>query len=245
MSSVLITGANGGIGKALCQQFFEHKWHVIGTDIGLEPQSSCHEYVSIDLIELCQGENFRSEKIKELTSKLSNGKLELLINNAALQIVSKIESIEFKDWQDSFHVNVNAPFLLVQSFLKQLEVTNGMVLNIGSIHSRLTKSGFSAYATSKSALDGLTRSLAIELGGRVRVNSINPAAISTPMLTAGFKDNPAAFSELESYHPSGCVGDVMEIARTAYNLANESSSFFNGVQFNLDGGIGSKLHDPD
>jgi NAD(P)-dependent dehydrogenase (short-subunit alcohol dehydrogenase family) len=108
----------------------------------------------------------------------------------------------------------------------------------------LTKSGFAAYATSKAALAALTRSLAVELGGRVKVNSIRPAAISTPMLVDGFADNPAAMTDLLQYHPSGCIGSPEDVAKAALFLAENESPFLTGTELALDGAISSRLHDP-
>ncbi len=92
---------------------------------------------------------------------------------------------------------------------------------------------------------GLTRSLAVELGGRVRVNAICPAAIKTSMLEADFENNPQGLAKLASHHPSGCIGTTEDVARAALFLTEAGSSFLNGTVIGLDGGIASRLHDPD
>jgi NAD(P)-dependent dehydrogenase (short-subunit alcohol dehydrogenase family) len=142
-------------------------------------------------------------------------------------------------------VNLISPFLLTQGFLSELENASGSVVNIASIHAQLTKPRFSAYSTSKSALVGLTRALAIELGGRVRVNAIAPAAISTPMLEAGFADDYESLKKLATCHPSGMIGTPEDVARAALYFAETKSMFLNGAILGIDGGIGSRLHDPE
>jgi NAD(P)-dependent dehydrogenase (short-subunit alcohol dehydrogenase family) len=118
------------------------------------------------------------------------------------------------------------------------------VINIASIHAGLTKPGFSAYSTSKSGLVGLTRSLAVELGAKVRVNAISPAAIDTPMLRDGFSENLAGLAELERIHPGGIIGTPTEVAELAFFMARNESKFLNGSIVGLDGGISGRLHDP-
>lgn len=101
-----------------------------------------------------------------------------------------------------------------------------------------------AYATSKAALAGLTRALAVDLGGRVRVNAIAPAAISTPMLEAGFEGRPESRAELDRFHPAGRIGRPDEVARAAVWLASEESGFLTGATLAVDGALGVRLHDP-
>jgi NAD(P)-dependent dehydrogenase (short-subunit alcohol dehydrogenase family) len=119
------------------------------------------------------------------------------------------------------------------------------VVNIGSIHSALTKPRFTCYATSKAALGGLTRSLAVELGGTVRVNELNPAATDTPMLRAGFEGKPGAFERLAAVHPAGRIAAPDEVARAALFLTSDAASFINGESLRVDGGVGVRLHDPE
>ena len=137
-----------------------------------------------------------------------------------------------------------APFFLSQAFLSDLERNEGAIVNISSIHEKLTKPEFIAYATSKAALSGLTRTMAVDLGARIRVNAICPAAISTPMLKAGFEGRPDAFSELENAHPSGRIGAPEEVAKVAHWLVVDAPNFLTGSCLGLDGGISGRLHDP-
>jgi NAD(P)-dependent dehydrogenase (short-subunit alcohol dehydrogenase family) len=129
-------------------------------------------------------------------------------------------------------------------FLADIERAKGSVVNIASIHAVATKPGFVCYATSKAALVGLTRSMAVDLGPRVRVNAINPAATATPMLLAGFEGKSKELDELAKKHPLERIAQPWEVAKTALFLASPDAAFITGTCLNIDGGIGGRLHDP-
>jgi NAD(P)-dependent dehydrogenase (short-subunit alcohol dehydrogenase family) len=156
-----------------------------------------------------------------------------------------VEKIKRSEFQRTLNVNVLASFLLTQKLLSEIESANGSVVNIASIHSMLTKPEFVMYATSKAALIGLTKALAVELGSRVRVNAISPAATATPMLISGFKDKEKKMEELGKKHPLGRIAEPEEIANVAVFLASKQASFITGAVINVDGGMSSKLHDPE
>jgi len=241
--AVLITGAAGGIGKSLCEAFNGAGYYVIATDI-LQEFDRGDVYYSMDLLSFVDNENERASFLRFIDASLKGRKLTTLINNAAVQILGGMSKIKLDSFQTSLSVNVTAPFLLMQLFLQKLEEANGSVINIGSIHARVTKPKYLAYATSKSALQGLTQAAAVDLGGRVRVNNIQPAATATEMLMEGFKDMDK-LDELKKYHPIGRIAEPVEIAEIAVFLASEKASFITGVSLNIDGGIGIRLHDPE
>jgi NAD(P)-dependent dehydrogenase (short-subunit alcohol dehydrogenase family) len=243
--AVIITGAAGGIGQAMCKEFAKVGYHVIASDRAEEcPLAEVDVWVSIDLDRLCRESDYRQRMVEKLRQSAGGYDITLLINNAAVQIIKSTESLTVEDWTATVNVNLLAPFLLTQAFLPDLEASVGSVVNISSIHSTQTKPGFTAYATSKSALNGLTRSLAVELGSRVRINAICPAAIDTPMLIAGFAGHEAEFDELGRIHPVGRIGKPEEVAALALFLASDAARFMNGANITLDGGIGSRLRDP-
>ena len=243
---VLVTGAYGGIGQALCQEFHGAGYFVLGIDLPDlgETLHHCHRVVFSDLRRFCKNYNDRDQLLSQVRAHLNGQKINVLVNNAATQILAPVEEIDAQDWYDTLEVNLIAPFLLVQAFLPDLIQTQGTVINIASIHAKLTKPNFSVYATSKAAMVGLTRSLAVELGAKVRVNAIAPAAISTKMLLQGFRESPQALERLSRMHPLGRIGTPQEVAKAASFLASDQSSFMSGTVLELDGGIASRLHDP-
>lgn len=245
LKSALITGATGGIGRALVRVFNEADYCVIATDIGEKPPDlDCTAYIPADLADYTQEEDCASQIHTALRGAL-NGRLDVLIHNAAIQILGGTDSLTRQDWRTTLDVNLLAPFLVSQALLPELEAAKGCIIHIGSIHARLTKQNFVAYATSKAALAGMTRALAVDLGTRVRVNCIEPAAIETPMLKAGFAGKPALYAKLEACHPQQRIGQPEEVARLALAIAGGGMNFVHGACVGMDGGISGRLYDPD
>lgn len=242
----LVTGAAGGIGRALVRVFHDAGYYVIATDQVEQPaDQACDRYLRIDLGQFVEEEACAQLSIASIREALGGRELHALINNAAVQILGGVDEIDRQAWRQTMDVNLTAPFLLIKALLPSLETCHGAVVNIGSIHARLTKKNFVAYATSKAALAGMTRALAVDLGARVRVNAIEPAAIETEMLRAGFAGKPELYQELEMCHPLQRIGRPEEVARLALAIAGGGMDFLNGACIGLDGGIGARLRDPD
>lgn len=243
--AVVITGSAGSIGRALCKVFKAAGYKVIGLDIKEKNGVEADEWFQGDLIRFVADAEYRDELLAALRSASGTSKISVLCNNAAEQRLARTEEISMKDWQVSLDVNLTAPFLLAQGLVKDLEAAGGSIINIASIHARLTKPEFVAYATTKSGLIGLTRALAVDLGGRVRVNAICPAAIDTPMLREGFEGrSPSDLDSLRFCHPAGRIGQPDEVAQLALWLASPQASFVSGASYDIDGAISSRLHDP-
>jgi len=240
----LITGASGGIGQSLCSVFRNDGYKIIALDCK-EKSIDADFFVEADLDKICIDNDYYLEIVSHIQSLLTSSHgLDVLINNAAIQVIKPIAKITIADWNRTLNVNLIAPFLLTQKLFSFLEKARGSVVNISSIHAKLTKPEFICYATSKTALIGLTKSMAVELGSKVRINAICPAAVSTPMLLAGFDGKGVAYEILSSMHPVGRIAEPREVARLALFLASEDAKFINGASLELDGGIGSRLHDP-
>ena len=236
----IITGSAGGIGRELCQTFDAEGYQVIGIDKSVSETK--WPSVEFDLSNLVNNSKAKS-KLKSEIQKHSR-EISLVVNNAAVQVVKAVEEVTVEDWQDSLNVNLLAPFLLVQSFVNELRAAKGSVINISSIHEKLSKKDFSVYATTKGALSTMTRSLALDLAPDIRVNAISPAATETEMLRAGFADNPEAKQELKDFHPLGRIATPKEIAESAVFLASEKAAFITGSILEVNGGIASCLYDP-
>jgi len=241
----IITGAAGGVGRALCDAFANAGYCVIAVDIRRpDPPDSATTYVELDLNRYCCDPEYRSTADAHLRDAIAGRSVAALINNAAVQIFKPTAALTAEDWSNTLNVNLLAPFLLTQALLKELEAAGGAVVNISSIHATQTKPEFVAYATSKAALNGLTRSLAVDLGGRVRINAICPAAIATPMLAEGFAGREAVLDQLGQMHPVGRIGEPREVAALALFLTSDAARFITGAEIALDGGIRARLHDP-
>ncbi len=237
----LITGAAGGIGRALVSVFEAQGWRVVSTDrVALDRAS----HVMGSLADLSRPDTTGGAALIAALRNETRGELSAIVHNAAFQVVKPTAELTPDDWQTTLNVNLMAPFWLTQAFLPELAARHGSVLAISSIHERLTKPGFVAYATSKSALSGMVRAMAVDLGGQVRVNAICPAAIGTPMLKAGFDGKAEAFAQLEAHHPIGRIGTPEEVAELAAFICSDRSPFMTGACLDLSGGISGRLHDP-
>lgn len=242
MTNVLITGAAGGIGASLCEVFQKKQYKVLGVDKKEIPPDKQYGSLCFDIS--CLGDPGEGEHFVKEVDAFFEGGLDVIVNNAAVQVLKPIEEVRPEDWKTTLDTNLLAPYWLIQCFLGQLKKNKGSIINIASIHANLTKAGFSIYATSKGAMVAMTRALALELAPDVRINAVIPAATNTPMLRAGFKNNEKGLKELGSYHPLGRIAEPEEIANVALFLASPQSSFITGSALNVDGGIGAVLHDP-
>lgn len=242
----LVTGANGGIGKALATCFADNGYSVIATDItDFTVTAPNITNLKIDLEQIALDEAYSQSLQKKVMDITSGAGLTALVNNAAIQILGSVKEVSRQDWLKSMNVNVSAPFFMTQLFLDSLKSNKGAVVNISSIHALQTKRNFVTYATSKGALSSLTRNMAVDLGNAVRINAIEPAAVSTDMLRAGFEGKEEQFKLLEAFHPIARIATPEEVAQLALFLCSEQSSFIHGACLNATGGIHGCLNDPD
>jgi NAD(P)-dependent dehydrogenase (short-subunit alcohol dehydrogenase family) len=241
--TAVITGSAGGIGQSLCLAFKDAGYKTIGLDLKHD-QGASDVCIAVDLNNICLSSEYRTGIIVKIKKQMTDDTVHVLINNAAVQILKPSGQLTLDDWQHTLNVNLLAPFLLTQALLTELEKTKGSVINIASVHAVATKPEFVCYATSKAALVGLTKSMAVDLGPKVRINAICPAAVATPMLLAGFEGRAKELEVLSGMHPVGRIGRPEEIAQLACFLASSQAGFITGATFYADGGICSRLHDP-
>ena len=242
---VLITGAQGGIGKALVKEFVANNYNVIATDF-VEATSEFDHVIAIqtDLERITLDEVYAAEFKNKIDTIVGDVGISTLVNNAAVQVLGKMHELTRSQWLSSFNVNLHAPFFLSQLFLNDLGKNKGAIVNISSIHASQTKKEFVAYATTKAALSAMTRNMVLDIGNRIRVNAIEPAAIATDMLKAGFDGQPVKYKQLEDFHPIGRVGTPAEVAKLAVYLSSEDAGFVQGACISASGGIQGCLSDP-
>jgi len=246
--AVVVTGSLGGIGHAITARLLEGGIAVIGIDRKEGNAGPSYEHVRMDLETLAQSAGAALQAgaaIESARQRIGADHVVALVNNAAIQVVQPAAALDASELRRSLDVNVVAPLVLAQCLHAHLARCRGCIVNIGSIHARLTKPGFCAYSTSKSALSGLSRALAVEWGGDIRVATIEPAAVATPMLEAGFAGRPEARAALDQVHPSRKIGSPDGVAEWVFRLVTNDDPYTNGVVIRLDGGVGVRLHDPD
>lgn len=245
----VITGSSGGIGSALVRTYLNDGYFVIGLDRRASGLATLESYTEMDvnLILFAKDAFYRKRILKDIKDLFPKILTKLVVvNNAAEQILKAVSEIEWSDWEASIAVNAIAPFYLATGLVLHLENANGHVVNISSIHAKLTKPRFACYATSKAALESVTRSLALELSPLgISVNAIAPAAIMTDMLKAGFQGAPEKLGELEAYHPSNSIGTPKQLSALIKSITDQEGGFLTGSVLGFNGGIGGCLHDPD
>jgi NAD(P)-dependent dehydrogenase (short-subunit alcohol dehydrogenase family) len=244
MRKILVTGSSGAIGKAIVEIFRSDGDFVIGLDQCSPEGVGPDHFIEADLNELVLSEDYLARTILNTKNAVGSQGLDVLVNNAAYQYVDNKHPIPVGEITRSHNVNFIAPYLLITSLSEMLTANAGSVVNIGSVHSKLTKAGFFAYAASKAAVASMTRSLAIDYGEKIRINCIEPASVATPMLLEGFGQNPRARETLESYHPQGRISTPEEVAELVKMLCNPGLGSLHGACIDLSGAVASKLHDP-
>ncbi len=246
---VLITGAAGCIGSELINGLSKNGWEIIGTDNNgkapnEEAKNKCFGWIFQDLNQLNGNQIIQKDFQNKVANILGVNKLNCIINNAAIQRIAPFKNLSDSDWINTFNVNFFAALILSKLFLEDLIANKGTIINISSIHANLTKENFTSYSCSKAALNALTKSMAVEIGAKVRVNAIEPAAIKTKMLEESFSFANEKIKELSKYHPSGNIGNPNDVLNAVLYLINPDNTFLNGCIIPLGGGIHSKLHDP-
>ncbi len=249
--TILITGAAGGIGRAMVRCFAESGWRVVGWDKVPRPTDFPAEarYQRVDLAE--------PEGIEAAADALRAAfpKLHALVNNAALQIAKPLLETTAEEWDAVQAVNLRAAFLVSKALFPALRAAaesgeGAAVVHVSSVHAIATSANIAAYAASKGGLLALTRAMAIEWAPYgIRVNALLPGAVDTPMLRAGLArghlhnaDVEAQLAELARRTVNGRVGRPEEIAAAACFLADPSqSSFMTGQPLVIDGGATARL----
>ncbi len=167
--------------------------------------------------------------------------LDILVNNAGIGLVGGIEETQLNDFQRLFRVNVEGTFLVTKAAMPLLLASKGCIVNIGSVAGLIGVKRRFAYCATKGAVVALSRQLAIDYAGRVRVNCIAPGTIATPFVDAYIEKNFAqekekAWADLHARQPIGRCGYPLEIAHMALYLCSREAEFVTGSVMTIDGG---------
>jgi NAD(P)-dependent dehydrogenase (short-subunit alcohol dehydrogenase family) len=241
---VLITGVAGGIGRAAANAFDEAGWNVVGADLQTDIKiKGVRLYIPADIAQ----PRVHDQIIGQIQTL--EGRLDALVNNAAVQICKPLVEMSIEEWDAVMSVNLRSVFLTVRSAFPLLKQNSGAIVNVSSVHALATSENIAAYSASKGALLALTRAMALEFGEDIRVNAVLPGAVDTQMLRAGLgrghlepQDVEQQVNELGSKCVLKRVGSPDEIARTILFLADSrQSSYITGQAMVVDGGATARL----
>jgi len=239
--TLILTGASRGIGHATVKRFSSAGWRVITCSRHPFPENCPWEmgpddHIQVDLSN--PDDTMKAILVMKDRLRAQGQRLNALVNNAGIspkgpggQRLGTIGTA-LEDWQHVFQVNFFAPILLARGLLAELELAKGAVVNVTSIAgSRVHPFAGAAYATSKSALMGLTREMAADFGPRgIRVNAISPGEIDTSILS------PGTDKIVNEQIPMRRLGEPQEVAKAIYFLCSEQSSYVNGAELHINGG---------
>jgi NAD(P)-dependent dehydrogenase (short-subunit alcohol dehydrogenase family) len=246
----VVTGAAQGIGRAIAQELRARGARLVLIDRNEEGVANAAKamggtnneaaYVVADLA--------NPDSISELADKVRSfaGRVDVLVNNAGIEIDVPLEEITSDLFDRIIAVNLRAPLLLTQALLPLFPSTGGAIVNISSIHAEHAFPNSIPYACSKAGLVAQTRNLALELGPRrIRVNAVCPGYIDTPMWEEWLRSSPdpaRVASQTEALHPLGRRGIPQDVASAAAFLASPQSAWITGTIMVVDGGLTVRTH---
>ncbi|KAA9041677.1 SDR family oxidoreductase [Ginsengibacter hankyongi] len=249
--SALVTGANSGIGLAVAIALANDGANVVVNYVS-------HPEVADDVVKQIEKHGGNAIALKADVSKEDEvhamfqqmydkyGTIDILVNNAGIQKDSPIESMSLADWQLVINVNLTGQFLCTREAVKEFlrrgivqerSCAAGKIICMSSVHEVIPWAGHANYAASKGGINMMMKSLAQELAPKkIRVNSIGPGAIQTPINKPAW-DTPEALNKLLTLIPYGRIGQPEDIGKVAVWLASDESDYVTGTTIFADGGM--------
>jgi NAD(P)-dependent dehydrogenase (short-subunit alcohol dehydrogenase family) len=245
----VITGSASGIGRATALEFAKEGARVIVADIDLPGARE-----TVEQIESAEGwalpietDVSSPDSVQELVEQViqSFGKVDILINNAAIQVNKTVEETTFEEWNQEIGVNLGGVFLCSKLFLPHLRRSKGCIVNMASVNGFFVEPSCAGYCATKGGIIALTKAMAIDHGkDGVRVNCICPGYIDAGLAWGYFEaqPNPAESRKAAGQlHALGRIGQPEEVARIAVFLASDDASFMTGSAVVVSGGFGIGL----
>jgi glucose 1-dehydrogenase len=249
--NVLVTGGSSGIGQAIAVRFAEY-----GSNVAInylrEPEEArdteqqvqaCIGRVQRQGVQdlLVQGDVSREEDVVKMVGETIDGLggVDVLINNAGIQISRPSEELSSEDFDKVLAVNLRGSFLCAREAIRHFlaEEKPGVIVNISSVHQLIPKPNYLGYSTSKGGMQNLTRTLALEYAAKgIRVNGVGPGATVTPINRAWI-DDPDKRRQVEEHIPMRRAGDADEMAGVTAFLASDDAAYITGQTIFVDGGL--------
>jgi glucose 1-dehydrogenase len=249
--NVLVTGGSSGIGQAIAVRFAEHGANVAINYLTTPDEAAATEeqvHACIRKVRqqgvrdvLVQGDISCEEDVVRMVGETTErlGCLDILVNNAGIQISRPSEELSSADFDKVLAVNLRGAFLCAREAVKTFLANEkpGVVINVSSVHQIIPKPSYLGYSISKGGMQNLTRTLALEYGGRgIRVNAVGPGATITPINRAWVED-PSKSEMVVSHIPLGRAGKADEMAGVCAFLASDDGTYITGQTIFVDGGL--------
>ncbi|WEX12424.1 SDR family oxidoreductase [Chelativorans sp. AA-79] len=233
-SIVLITGASGGLGRALCGHFADLGAKIIA----LDRDARVHDLAGAEcaVVDVSDPEAV-AETIRKLTER--TGPVDVLVNNAAIGGAERtVAKSTVAGWEETVAIDLHSVFYCTKAVLPAMQDRQrGSIVMVASVNG-LTTLGSPAYSASKAAMLSFTKSVAVEYGRHgIRANAVCPGTIRTPIWQQRLDGNPHLFEQLAKWYPLGRIAEPIEVARAVAFLASEDASFITGAILNVDGGL--------
>ena len=240
--TVLITGGAKGIGGACSRIFHRENANVVILDTDPLGQQLAAELGNRALFIQCDVS--KEAAVKQATGKAAQifGSIDILVNNAGIQRYSSVTETSEEEWDLVMNVNLKSAFLCAKHAIPFMQKQGqGVVVNVSSVQAFISQQTVAPYVTSKTALLGLTRSIAVDYGPQIRCVAVCPGTIDTPMLRSAFELSPdpeAVYQECVDMHLVKRIGTPEEVAELILFLSGKNGGFFTGQAVRIDGGLG-------
>ena len=233
---ILITGATGGIGKALVKKFTSLEGNVLATGTKNEKLDLLKkEFPEINILKFDISEHSKIEEfIENVNSQLTS--LDVVVNNAGITLDNLSLRMKNEEWQKVIDINLTSTFLLCKYAIKKmLKNKYGRIVNITSIVGHTGNIGQANYAASKSGMIGMTKSLAIEYAKKnITLNCVSPGFIQSNMTDKILESIKAV---LTSKIPMSKLGSGEDVANTVAFLSSDAASYITGETIHVNGGM--------
>jgi len=234
--TAIVTGGSRGIGRAIVNRLAADGANVVTCGRGPRPDDLPEPIVWVQAD--VSGTADAAGLIE--AAKTAFGPVSLLVNNAGVQVEKTVAESDDSDWDLIMNVNCRGVFNMCRAALADMSKHGGNIINIGSISGMVADPSMALYNASKAFVHGLTRSIAVDHGPKVRCNAIRPGWIMTEMAEDGFalaRDPDKAMADALSRHPVGRFGEPDDIAKMVAWLASDESAYVTGACFTVDGGM--------
>jgi acetoacetyl-CoA reductase len=236
---VLVTGATGGLGTAMCKELYKDGYHVVGNYHTKEKADRWMQEMKKDGfdIQLFYGDVSDFDSAGEMINKIESeiGPIDTLVNNAGITRDGRLVNMKKEDWAAVIGTNLNSVFNCTRHVINgMIERKFGRIINISSVNGQRGQFGQTNYSAAKAGMHGFTKSLAMEVAKYgVTVNTISPGYIGTDMVMAVPEK---VLSQIVAQVPMGRLGGTHEVAHLVSFLASEETSFITGANYSINGG---------